>query len=110
MTDIPLTPGDLYRRLVLEVPIETDDGAGGMTLTFEAAATLWASLKPVSARSNIAADSLGGLITHAIVIRTGYEVTTRHRFREDTRIFRVIAVRDSADRRFLEISAEERQD
>jgi hypothetical protein len=38
------------------------------------------------------------------------DVTTRHRFQDGARIYRVIAVRESADRRFLEIDAEERED
>lgn len=110
MTVISFNAGELNRRLVLEAPVEVDDGAGGVSVVYETAATVWASLKPLSARGNVAADNLGGLITHQIVIRAGREVMTRHRFRDGTRIFRVVAVRDSTNRRFLEISAEERQD
>ena len=28
-------PGELDRRLTLEAPVETDDGAGGVTRTYE---------------------------------------------------------------------------
>lgn len=42
-------PGRLNRRLVLEAPVETDDGAGGVTRGFAAVATLWASVVPISA-------------------------------------------------------------
>ena len=52
--------------------------------------------------------ALGAAVAHRIVIRAGADVTTRHRFRDGARIYRIVAVRDSADRRFLEIDAEER--
>jgi head-tail adaptor len=35
-------------------------------------------------------------------------VTTRHRLRAGLRIFRIVAVREQADGRFLDIHAEER--
>ena len=53
--------GALNRRLVLETPMETGDGAGGVVRTYEAATTLWAQVTPVSARSDVAADSFGAV-------------------------------------------------
>jgi SPP1 family predicted phage head-tail adaptor len=100
--------GGLDRRLVLEAPVETDDGAGGVTRSFEMVATLWAQVTPVRARPNVAADSLAALVTHRIVVRLPRTITTLNRFRDGTRIFRVVAFRETADRRFLEIDAEER--
>jgi SPP1 family predicted phage head-tail adaptor len=102
--------GGLDRRLVLEAPVETDDGAGGVTRSFEMVATLWAQVMPVRARPNVAADSLAALVTHRIVVRLPRTITTLNRFRDGTRIFRVVAFRETADRRFLEIDAEERED
>jgi SPP1 family predicted phage head-tail adaptor len=106
VTDI----GDLDRRLVLEAPDEADDGAGGVTRSYASVATVWAQLTPVSAHADIAAGSLGAIVTHRIVIRAGREVTTFHRFRDGDRVFRIVAVRDSGDRRFIEIAAAERED
>jgi SPP1 family predicted phage head-tail adaptor len=104
-------PGRLKDRLVLEAPVETPDGAGGVTRGYAAVATVWAALIPVSARSDVAAASLGAAVTHRIVIRRGPEVTVQHRFRLGARVFRVVAVRDEdSDRRFLTIHAEERPD
>jgi SPP1 family predicted phage head-tail adaptor len=102
--------GELNRRLVLEAPVETPDGAGGVTRSYSAVATLWATLTPVSDRAEIAAAGLGALVTHRIVIRAPREVTTRHRFRAGARIFRVVAVREQENGRFLAIHAEERTD
>lgn len=102
--------GELNRRLVLEAPVESDDGAGGVARGYQAVTTLWAQVTPVSARADVSADSLGGARRYAIVIRRRDDVGTRHRLREGARIYRILAARESADRRFLEIAAEERED
>lgn len=102
--------GDLNRRLVLQAPVETADGAGGVARAFATVATLWAHVKPPSMRADVAAGSLGAALRYAIVIRARNDITTRHRFLDGMRVYRVIAARESADRRFLEIEAEERED
>ena len=50
MSDAPIDPGALNRRLVLEAPVESADGAGGVTRSYSAVATLWAAVEPVAAR------------------------------------------------------------
>ena len=102
--------GELNRRLVLEAPVESDDGSGGVTRSYQAVTTVWAQVTPVSARADVAADSLGGARRYAIVIRARDDVSTRHRLREGARIYRILAARESTDRRFLEIAAEEHED
>jgi SPP1 family predicted phage head-tail adaptor len=102
--------GALKRRLVLEAPAETADGAGGVTRVYASEATLWAQVTPVSARAEVAADSFGPALRHRIVIRAQGGITARHRLRDGARIYRIVAVRESANRRFLEIDAEERAD
>ena len=102
--------GELNRRLVLEAPVESGDGAGGVTRGYQAVTTLWAQVTPVSARADVTADSLGGARRYAVVIRRRDDVSTRHRFSEGARIYRILAARESADRRFLEIAAEEHED
>lgn len=103
-------PGDLNRRLVLLAPVESDDGAGGVTRGYETVTTLWAQVLPLTARADVAAESLGAALRTRIVIRKRDDVTTRHRFQDGTYVYRVLAARESADRRFLEIEAEERED
>ena len=97
--------GALNRRLVLETPVESGDGAGGVVRTYEAATSLWAQVTPVSARSDVAADSFGG---GAVSYR--HPRTRRHHHAalsaRGTRIYRIIAMRETVGRRFLEIDAE----
>lgn len=102
--------GDLNRRLVLEAPAETADGEGGVTPLYDVVTTLWANVAPKSARADVSADRLGGAARYAITIRMRDGLTTRHRFQDGARVYLILALRESADRRFLEIDAEEHQD
>jgi SPP1 family predicted phage head-tail adaptor len=102
-------PGKLRHRLVLEAPVETDDGAGGVLRSYENLATVWAAIEPLGLAEQIAAESLGARRTHRIIIRTGFDLTLRHRFKLGARIFRIAAIRDPDESgRFREITAEER--
>jgi SPP1 family predicted phage head-tail adaptor len=104
-------PGKLNRRLVLEAPAIMPDGAGGVIRTYQTLATLWAALAPISVREDVLADGLGDTATHRVGIRSGPEVTTRHRFRLGARVFDVIAIRDRDDKGcFLDIDVRERTD
>jgi SPP1 family predicted phage head-tail adaptor len=104
-------PGRLKHRVVLEAPVESPDGAGGISRSYAAAATLWAALAPVSARGDVVGAGFATTVTHRLVIRRGPEVTTDHRFRLGTRIFRIVAIREEdSDGRYLEIQSEERTD
>jgi SPP1 family predicted phage head-tail adaptor len=103
-------PGELNRRLTLEAPLESDDGAGGVTRTFAAVTTLWAQVLPQTMRADLSADSLGAALRFRIVIRKRNDVTARHRLREGDTVYRVLAAREAADRRFTEIDAEIRED
>jgi SPP1 family predicted phage head-tail adaptor len=102
--------GDLNRRMVLEAPIETDDSEGGVTRLYDVVTTLWAQVSPLAARVDIAAGSLGAAQRYRIVIRKRNDITTRHRMQDGTNVYRIVASRLSADRRFLEIDADVRED
>ena len=102
--------GYLNRRLVLEAPVESEDGAGGVTRRYDVVTTLWAQVVPLSASFEFTAANLGGKIRHRIIVRSRADITTRHRFQDGARTYRILAAHQSADRRFLEIEAEERED
>lgn len=102
--------GELNRRLVLEAPVETPDGAGGVSRSYAATATVWAALTPIAAAGGVSADALGATVTHRIIIRPGPELTVHHRFRDGTRTFAVVSVRARENNRFLEVHAQERTD
>lgn len=103
-------PGQLNRRLVLQAPVETDDGAGGVTRGYATVTTLWAQVVALNAAADVTAGSAGATTRYRIVIRHRDDVTTRHRLVEGAHIYRVLAMQERSDRRFLEIAAEERED
>jgi SPP1 family predicted phage head-tail adaptor len=105
-----IAPGELNRRLVLEAPVESADGAGGVARGYAPIMTLWGKVEPVSARGAVIADASGATITHRIVVRRRSAVTTRHRFVEGATVYRIVTIRDDAARRFLVIGAEERRE
>src|SRR3954451_2666594 len=100
-----MPPGDLNRRLVLEAPVESADGTGGVTRSYAPIMTLWGKVEPVSARGAVVADGPGAIITHRITGRRRSPVTTRHRFVEGATTYRIVTIRDDATRRFLVIGA-----
>ena len=103
-------PARFNRRLSLQEPVDTPDGAGGVTRDYQQVTELWAEVMPVSSRGDVAAANLSAQVTHRIVIRAPREITARHRFAEGTRIYRIVSWRESDDRRLIEIAAEERTD
>jgi SPP1 family predicted phage head-tail adaptor len=107
MSEVSIDPGALNRRLVLEAQDETADGAGGVVRGYETVATLWAAVEPISARGDVVAAQPGAMVTHRIVIRYSADITTRHRFRDGARVFRIVTIRERG-KRWLEIQAEER--
>ncbi len=105
-------PG-LTRKLVLEAPLETEDGAGGRRRVWQELGVLWAE---VDGRSGREARGVAGALS-----RARYKITVRavpeghsgrpaagQRFREGSRTFDILAVteRDAAAR-FLICHAEE---
>lgn len=105
-----IDPGILNRRLVLEAPVEAPDGQGGVTRSFESVATLWASVVPVGARNAFDADAAGVDVTHRVVLRRNPGITPRHRFRDGTTIYRIVALRERDARQFLQIDVVQRLD
>ncbi len=105
----------LNRALTLETPVDTPDGAGGFTRSWQALGMLWANIVP---RTGRARD--GGEVS---VAQTRYRITLRaapveaaqrprpeQRFREGARVFLIEAVLESDDSgRYLTCFATEEQ-
>lgn len=102
--------GALDRRLILQSPVEIPDGAGGVSRDYTAVGTLWGSVTTLGGRADIEAERPGAALRFRIVLRFRDDITTRHRLLDGAHIYRIVAVREIARRRFLEIDAEERQD
>lgn len=103
-----IDPGQLKTRLVVQQPVETPDGQGGVTRTWTTFATVWAQLTPLAARREMQADADGATQAYRIVLRSNLSLTLQHRFSDGARVYRIVAIRDRDDRRFIEIDAEVR--
>jgi head-tail adaptor len=102
-----IDPGRLNRRLVVEAPVDIDDGMGGVAVTFADAETVWAQVVPASARGDVDADTRGAVVTWRILMRAGPELTSGHRLRDGTRRFDIVAAIRRHDA-LVEIVAQER--
>lgn len=103
-----IDPGQLKTRLMIQQPVETPDDQGGVVRTWTAFATVWAQVTPLSARRDMQADADGATQSYRIVLRSNLSLTLQHRFSDGARIYRIIAIRDRDDRRFIEIDADVR--
>jgi len=103
----------LGRRLVLEDPVQTSDGAGGLTTVWTALGIHWAQVTPGTGRERLDSSLPRSVIPLRILVRAspvGSDARPHagQRFREDTRVFNIIAVTESdSSARFLTCHAEE---
>ncbi len=104
-----IDPGRLKTRLQIQAPVESDDGQGGVTRSYATLTTAWAEVTPVSARGNgadVQADAEGAAVKYRILLRSNFILTLQHRLVDSARIYRLTAIRDADDRRFIAVDAE----
>lgn len=101
-----IDPGQLRTRLVLQQPVETPDDQGGVTRTWSSYGNAWAKIAPLSARPDVEADASGATQNYRITMRANFSLTLQHRLVEGVKIYRIVAIRDSDDRRYIEIDAQ----
>jgi SPP1 family predicted phage head-tail adaptor len=101
--------GKLRHRLTLEAPARTEDGGGGATLAWSAAAEIWGAVETPGGTEGMAADRLSGARQVVVSIRHRGDVSPAMRFRLGDRLFAIRAVLDPDGRaRFLRCLCEER--
>jgi SPP1 family predicted phage head-tail adaptor len=86
--------GQRTARLTREVMVETPDGQGGTTATWQAAGTLWARVEPVSHAGSELAGAERQVLTHRIWILAQTGVSAGQRLRRGARVFVIKLVRD----------------
>ncbi len=96
---------------MIEAPNEADDGQGGVARSYSAVATAWAAVLPARMTHEVEADADGALVHLRIILRGGFCADfLRHRFIDGAKIYRITALREIDERRFVEIDAEWRID
>lgn len=100
--------GRLKRRLILEQPAEAADGAGGMTRSFVAVATVWANLEWLAGEERWRQDRPEQAGAFRITLRWRTGVDAGMRFRDGTRLFEIRSAGDpDGSRRSLVCLTEE---
>jgi SPP1 family predicted phage head-tail adaptor len=104
-----IDPGRLKTRLQVQSPVETADGQGGVVRSYTTLTTAWAQVTPLAARSggaDVEADAEGATVKYRIILRSNFSLTLQHRLVHGARIYRISAIRDADDRRFIAVDAE----
>lgn len=100
---------NLNRKLVLEAPVRSDDGAGGFSETWAALGIVWGEVLPRGAGREVEASQLNLKITvRAAAQGAPSRPTAAMRFRDNARLYRIEAVTEAdAAGRFLICFAKE---
>jgi SPP1 family predicted phage head-tail adaptor len=93
--------GDFRHRLSLEAADEIEDGAGGVTRTWEPLGEVWGAIEPLSLDDKLVSDKRLGVLTHRVTLRHRTDIALVHRFVLGARVFLIRAVRDPDERRRL---------
>jgi head-tail adaptor len=104
-----IDPGRLKTRLQIQAPVETDDGQGGVARSYTTLTTAWAVVTPCSSRgggADVEADAEGAPVKYRILLRSNFILTLQHRLVDGARIYRIAAIRDADDRRFIAVDAD----
>lgn len=94
----PPTTGQLRHEICLEQQVRTPTGGGGATLGWRNLGLLWADIRPLSGRETVIADRIVSRVDHEIWIRHRAGTTAAMRFRQDVRLFDILAVLPSGSR------------
>lgn len=86
--------GALRRRLLLEAPVETEDGASGCLRSFETIAAVWAQVEWLSGDERWRGERPEQAASHRITLRWRAGVDAGQRLRDGERVFNIRAVGD----------------
>lgn len=94
MTRRPLPIGSLSRRFVLEMPLETPDGFGGVIRTYRAGPELPGAIEYLGGGERLRADRPEQAATHRVTLRYRAGVTAAMRLTLGLRRFAIRAASD----------------
>jgi SPP1 family predicted phage head-tail adaptor len=86
--------GARSRRFVLELPLESPDGFGGVIRTYAAGPQLWGAIEMVKGEERMRAGRPEQAVTHRVTVRYREGVTSAMRLARGLRRF---AIRSAAD-------------
>lgn len=91
--------GARSRRFVLELPLETPDGFGGVVRRYAAGPQVWGAIEMVAAAERLRADRPEQAATHRVTLRYREGVTGAMRLASGLRRFHIRSAADPDGRR-----------
>ena len=95
----PPTLGARARRFVLELPLDSPDGFGGVVRRYAAGPQLWGAIAMLKGEERRRADRPEQAVTHRVTVRYREGVTPAMRLTCGLRRFRIKAAADPDGRR-----------
>jgi SPP1 family predicted phage head-tail adaptor len=95
----PIAIGARRRRFVLELPLESPDGFGGIIRTYAAGPQLWGAIERVDGEERFRAGRPEQAATHRVRLRYRDGVTAAHRLVSGPRRFQIRTAADPDGRR-----------
>ena len=89
-----IDPGGFRHECALQKQVQTPDEAGGYTVAWTEAATLFARIEPLRAASRFGADQALETVTHRATIRHRTGVASGMRLARLGRVFDIVTVHD----------------
>jgi head-tail adaptor len=91
---------NLNRQLLLEAPVRTPDGAGGFVLGWTGLGLVWADIRSGPSREAAGIGTAVSRVTYRITVRAApvgavSRPVSDQRFREGTRVFRILTVAEA---------------
>ena len=78
--------------------IRTASAGAGASLSWQPLGPLWARIQPLSGRETVIADQIVSQVSHEIWIRHRAGTSASMRFRQDARLFDILAVLPAGSR------------
>lgn len=107
----PVRLASLRHRVTLQAPLDTDDGAGGVTTAWSDVATLWAAIVPAgpgSTAERLAAGRIEAAARLRLTIRHRPGLSHAMRFVAGPRVLAILGIADPDGRgRWLTCDCEE---
>ena len=91
--------GARRRLFVIETPLETPDGFGGVLRAYQPGPLVWGALEPLSGDERVSAGVAQEVVTHRVRIRYRHALGPNDRLALGPRRFRVRTSRAADDRR-----------
>jgi len=84
--------GDLNKRVTLQHKTRVADGMGGFSESYSDAATVFAAIRPTTAKELVQANSTAMVVSHRIRIRYRRDVKGSYRVKFGNRYFAIVSI------------------